>query len=295
MSHYGSNKVDRFNIVSIFRTRENTGETTMAYVHGYSQREMQRLYEQAEILAAILHDGTTYQPGSRVLEAGCGVGAQTRLLVRRSQNTFFTSIDISDLSLSSAAQLKQQPGFEKVTFLQADITNLPFEDNAFDHVFVCFVLEHLDKPQDALRQLKRVLKTNGTLTVIEGDHGSCFWHPHTAQSQAAWEGLIAAQRANGHDPNIGRRLTPVLTEAGFAVETCRPAWLYADRLNKNLRDGMVNHIIVPMVQSAQEQILADNLVPQSIYRQGIEDLSRVDQIEEGTFFYTWFKALARKT
>lgn len=267
----------------------------MAYVHGYSERETQRLYEQAEILEAILHEGTAYAPGRHILEAGCGVGAQTRLLTKRSPGALFTSIDISEDSLAAAARLKQQPGFENVTFRRADIMNLPFPDESFDHVFICFVLEHLDQPVKALHQLKKVLKTNGTLTVIEGDHGSCFWHPHTAQSQAAWNGLIVAQQANGHDPNIGRRLTPLLTDAGFQIESCRPAWLYADRLNKPLRDGMVDHIIVPMVQSAEKQILAEDLVPQTVYQQGISDLKRVDEIEEGTFFYTWFKALARKT
>jgi hypothetical protein len=57
---------------------------------------------------------------------------------------------------------------------------------------------------------------------------------------------------------------------------------------------MVDHIIVPMVRSAEQQILAENLVPKEDYEKGIADLSRVDQIEEGTFFYTWFKAVAEK-
>ena len=47
----------------------------MAYVHGYSERETQRLYEQAEILEDILHTGTEFGAGAKVLEAGCGVGA----------------------------------------------------------------------------------------------------------------------------------------------------------------------------------------------------------------------------
>ena len=155
-------------------------------------------------------------------------------------------------------------------------------------------MEHLDNPVAALVELKRVLKTGGTITVIEGDHGSCFWHPETPESLAAWNGLITAQRNIGHDPNIGRRLTPLLTEAGFELQHCEPAWLYADKLKPALRDGMVNHIIVPMVQSAEEKILKDNLVPKDVYQQGIADLSRVDEIPEGTFFYTWFKAVAIK-
>ncbi len=267
----------------------------MAYVHGYSEREAQRLYEQAEILEEILHSGTVFPANARVLEAGCGVGAQTRLLVKRSPDAVFACIDISEKSLATANRLNEQAGFRNVTFRQEDITRLSFADETFDHVFVCFVLEHLDAPVTALKELKRVLKTGGTITVIEGDHGSCFWHPETPESIAAWNGLITAQRNIGHDPNIGRRLTPLLAEAGFELQTCQPAWLYADRLKPALRNGMVDHIIVPMVQSAERQILSDKLVPKEVYEKGIADLSRVDQIEQGTFFYTWFKAVAEKT
>ena len=266
----------------------------MAYVHGYSVRETQRLYKQAEILEDILHSGTAFPANARVLEAGCGVGAQTRLLVKRSPDAVFTCIDVSEKSLAAADRLKEQARFNNVSFRREDITRLSFADATFDHIFVCFVLEHLEIPVAALKELKRVLKTGGTITVIEGDHGSCFWHPETPESITAWNGLITAQRNIGHDPNIGRRLTPLLTEAGFELQTCEPAWLYADRLKPALRDGMVDHIIVPMVQSAEQRILADHIVSKEAYEQGIADLSRVDQIEEGTFFYTWFKAVAKK-
>ena len=266
----------------------------MAYVHGYLERETQRLYEQAEILEEILHTGTRFPAGSRVLEAGCGVGGQTRLLVKHSPDAEFTCIDISEKSLATARHLKEQPGFDKVMFQQENIHRLSFADETIDHVFICFVLEHLDDPVAALVELKRVLKPAGTITVIEGDHGSAFWHPETSESLAAWNGLITAQRNIGHDPNIGRRLTPLLSEAGFGLQSCEPAWLYADKLKPALRDGMVNHIIVPMVQSAEERILQDNLVSKDVYQQGIVDLSRVDEIDEGTFFYTWFKAVAKK-
>jgi hypothetical protein len=55
---------------------------------------------------------------------------------------------------------------------------------------------------------------------------------------------------------------------------------------------VIPNIIVPMVQSAEPQILEDHLVPKDVYEQGIRDLSRVDVVDDGTFFYTWFKAVA---
>jgi hypothetical protein len=47
------------------------------YVHGYGPDEMQRMLDQASILVELLHADTVYPAGAKVLEAGCGVGAQT--------------------------------------------------------------------------------------------------------------------------------------------------------------------------------------------------------------------------
>ena len=70
-------------------------------------------------------------------------------------------------------------GFSNVVFQQEDINELPFQPESFDHVFVCFVLEHLSDPGLVLQKLTGLLKTGGTLTLIEGDHGSGFWTPET--------------------------------------------------------------------------------------------------------------------
>ena len=75
----------------------------MKYVHGYDQRENIRLQDQASTLVELLHSDTRYPANSRVLEAGCGVGAQTIPLVRNSPEAHITSIDIS---LSSIAEAK---------------------------------------------------------------------------------------------------------------------------------------------------------------------------------------------
>jgi len=151
--------------------------TALDYVHGYTEDEAARLADQAGTLADLLHHDTRYPAGSRVLEAGCGVGAQTRILARRSPDAHFTSVDVSAQSLTQAREAIERAGLHNVEFKQADLYALPFPDAHFDHVFVCFVLEHLRQPEQALRALLRVLRPSGSLTVIEGDHGSTFFHP----------------------------------------------------------------------------------------------------------------------
>jgi len=117
------------------------------YVHGYSEREALRLSEQAETLEKLLHHDTVFPPGAKILEAGCGIGAQTVILAKNNPAAEITSIDISQESLEKARENVEEKGIKNVRFLQADVFSLPFEENSFDHIFVCFVLEHLKKPE----------------------------------------------------------------------------------------------------------------------------------------------------
>ena len=111
-----------------------------SYVHGYDPRENVRLQDQAATLEDLLHGDTAYPAGSRVLEAGCGVGAQTVLLAARSPQAEITSIDVSETSVAQARQAVAAAGFDNVALRQADIFHLPFAPGSFDHVFLCFVL-----------------------------------------------------------------------------------------------------------------------------------------------------------
>src|SRR2546428_14028733 len=103
------------------------------YVHGYHQRENERLQDQAGTLADLLHSDTAYPAGSTVLEVGCGVGAQTVTLARRSPDAGFTSIDVSAASIAEARQKIDGTGLNNVEFQQADIFALPFDADSFDH------------------------------------------------------------------------------------------------------------------------------------------------------------------
>ena len=107
------------------------------YVHGYDAYEATRLTDQASTLDELLHDGTHFDVGSRVLEAGCGIGAQTRALLRNSPDARFTCVDISAASLAVAKERFAATGAD---FLRADLAALPFADGSFDHVFICFGL-----------------------------------------------------------------------------------------------------------------------------------------------------------
>jgi SAM-dependent methyltransferase len=259
----------------------------MSYVHGYEESESARLDDQAGALVELLHHDTRYPAGSRVLEAGCGIGSQTVTLLRNSPQARFTSVDISERSLAEAA--RRTKGLGNVEFRREDIFNLPFEAESFDHVFVCFVLEHLADPVGALVRLRGLLKPGGTLTVIEGDHGSTYFHPDSAAAQEAVDCLVALQRPG--DANIGRRLYPVVRAAGYADVTVSPRMVYVDSSRPGLVEAFTKRTFTAMIEGVRETALAAGLLDAQRFDQGIRDLYRTAE-DDGTFCYTFFKAVA---
>jgi ubiquinone/menaquinone biosynthesis C-methylase UbiE len=196
------------------------------YVHGYDHRENIRLQDQATTLIDLLHSDTSYPAGSRVLEAGCGVGAQTVTLAENSPGALITSVDISEASVNEARRKVEAAGLTNVQFKQADIFHLPYDPDFFDHIFICFVLEHLAQPVPALLTLKKHLKPGGTITVIEGDHGSVYFHPDSESAHRSIQCQVELQRRAGGNAMVGRELYPLLQSAGFSSIHVSPRMVY---------------------------------------------------------------------
>jgi ubiquinone/menaquinone biosynthesis C-methylase UbiE len=263
------------------------------YVHGYHSREDERLHDQAATLVDLLHADTAYPRGSKVLEVGCGIGAQTVTLARRSPDAQFTSIDVSGESIGKARQAVELAALTNVTFRQADVFDLPFEPGSFDHVFVCFVLEHLSQPLEALAILKSRLKPGGTITVIEGDHGSAYFHPNSPAAQAAIDCLVRLQREAGGNALIGREIYPLLVASGFEEIHVSPRVVYVDASRPGLVDGFTTKTFNAMIEGIRGPAIAKGLIDAATFDAGVRDLQRTTA-PDGVFNYTFFKGVARK-
>lgn len=263
------------------------------YVHGYHPRESERLHDQASALVDLLHADTAYPSGATVLEAGCGVGAQTVTLARHSPGARFTSIDVSLASLDEARRRVAEAKLTNVELRQADIFALPFSAESFDHVFVCFVLEHLPRPAKALAALMTVLRPGGTLTVIEGDHGSAFFHPDDADARAVVDCLVTLQREDGGDATIGRRVYPLLIEAGLDAVRVSPRMVYVDGSRPALAEGFTRRTFTAMVEAPRDRAIGAGLISPDRFDAGVRALLRAAE-PDGVFCYTFFKGVAEK-
>jgi SAM-dependent methyltransferase len=177
-----------------------------------------------------------------------------------------------------------------VEFRQADIFELPFDTGSFDHLFVCFVLEHLARPVEALRRLGELLTPGGTATVIEGDHGSAYFHPDSPAARAAIECQIELQRRAGGDSLIGRRLFPLMTEAGLDAVRVSPRVVYVDSSRPELVEGFTRRTFTAMIEGVREPAIAAGLSEPASFDAGIRDLHRTSEVD-GVFCYTFFKGL----
>ena len=187
----------------------------------------------------------------------------------------------------------ESEGFSNVQFQQADIFNLEFEPQSFDHVFVCHVLEHLSRPDSALAILKSLIKVGGTITVIEGDHGSAYFYPDSEAAHLSIQCQVELQRRAGGNAMIGRELYPLLTKAGFNSIHVSPRMVYVDSGKPDFVEGFTKNTFTAMIEGVRNDALRAGIIDQTVFDKGIRDLYRTTEAD-GVFCYTFFKAVAAK-
>jgi ubiquinone/menaquinone biosynthesis C-methylase UbiE len=97
-----------------------------------------------------------------VLDAGIGTGELTAALAHHRSDANWHGIDISDAMLETAAQRLNLHG----DFRQANLADLPYDDNSFDLVISAHALEHMPDPEVGMRELLRVLKPGQPFVIV---------------------------------------------------------------------------------------------------------------------------------
>ena len=108
-----------------------------------------------------------YLNDAKVLDVGCGLGGQSRMLADRF-NCKVTGIDLCDEYIRTAKKLSEITGLtDKTEFIQADATNLPFENNSFDIVWTQHVQMNIEDKARFYSEIKRVLNDEGALVYYD--------------------------------------------------------------------------------------------------------------------------------
>jgi SAM-dependent methyltransferase len=151
--------------------------------------------------------------GMRVADVGCGVGMVTALLAELvGPEGHVVGIDASAAQLTQARE--QLNGTTNTSLAKASATDTGLTPASFDLVYSRFLLIHLSEPEQALREMRALLKPNGILVCEDGDLTSAGSEPPSALGAFAdlW-GRLGPQR--GVDYTLGRRLFRMVQAAGF--------------------------------------------------------------------------------
>jgi SAM-dependent methyltransferase len=151
----------------------------------------------------------------RLLDCGCGPGSVTLGLAEAVAPGEVVGVDIEPGQVQGARALAVERHVENVRFEVGSIYKLPFPDSSFDAAYAQSVLLHLREPLAALKEMRRVLKPDGVVGIVDGDAGSVVFAPPAPAIDKLWGFINRSIQHRGGDPYYARNLRPLLSEAGF--------------------------------------------------------------------------------
>ncbi|OBH89481.1 class I SAM-dependent methyltransferase [Mycobacterium sp. E2989] len=204
-----------------------TDERGATYTHGHHEsvlRSHQRRTVQDSAAYLLPH----LKPGLSVLDIGCGPGTITADLAALVAPGPVTAVDQAADVLGVARGEIERRGLSNVSFATADVHRLDFADGTFDVVHAHQVLQHVADPVMALREMRRVCAPGGVVAARDADYAGFIWFPQLPALDL-WRDLYErAARANGGEPDAGRRLLSWAQRAGFDdVTPSGSVWCYA--------------------------------------------------------------------
>lgn len=260
----------------------------LEYIHGHSAVEQQRLFRQAQTLEPFLHQHVALHQAVSVLEIGCGVGAQLKLLVERNPQARFVGIDLSAGNVARArAYLREHVESGRVTLLQGDAVDLPFPEASFDAVVIFFVLEHVQDPPRVLSQARRVLSVGGQVYCTEVVNSNLLAWPESKVISSYWRTFNQYQRDAGGDPDIGIKLGGLFHRAGFTeIELLEASVLMDGRTESpaQRRDLVDNWVAVFL--SLAPALVEKGLVEKSIEAALKAEFAKYLHDPDSVFLYT---------
>jgi ubiquinone/menaquinone biosynthesis C-methylase UbiE len=264
--------------------------TKRAYLHGYSRQEQDRLYRQARFLEPKVYEKVDFSSCTRVLEVGCGVGAQTAILLERFGHLKIDSVDAAETQIARAKEYLARPISEKrVTLHVGQAQSLPFADNTFDGAFVCWFLEHLNSPLSVLSEVRRVLRPGGVIFCNEVLNSTFFIDPYSPATLKYWFVFNDHQWNLGGDPFVGAKLGNFLLAAGFQNIASHVCSFHYDNRSPKMRTQMIEYW-TEILLSGTPELVKQKLITTDLVDEMKKELALLKKDPNAVLFDSWIQA-----
>ena len=264
------------------------------YVHGFTRTEQDRLLRQARFLEHRVHDRLPFWKCRKLLEVGCGVGAQTEILLRHFPDLHVTGIDQSETNLERARENLDGCAWAegRAELLREDATRLSFEAGAFDSAFMSWILEHVEDPMRVLSEVRRVLRPGSPIVVTEVLNATFFLDPYSPNTMAYWLAFNDHQLELGGDPFVGAKLGNFLLAVGYRDITTKVRNIHLDNRAPGEREEFIA-FWTELLLSGAPGLQEAGVVTEETVEGMKEELGRVAHDPNAVFFYSFVQARAR--
>lgn len=157
------------------------------------------------------------ETGSRVLELGCGTGLMTTWLAKTTgESGKVIAVDASEEQIAIARKAVEKAGARNVEFICSTVEALDLPGDSIDLVYSRLLLMHLKSPMQTLKSVRKHLRPGGVIACEEPHSSSMATTPRNEHIHKLNEAFIELGKLQGLDFNIGDRLLPMLSSAGYS-------------------------------------------------------------------------------
>ncbi len=262
------------------------------YIHGYDKVEQKRLKKQNSILAKYIYDNCPFGEDQRILEVGCGVGAQMDYVYHNYHPIQLTGIDISAEQIRQAKVNLADLDESKYTLECQSIANYQ-SDLPYDALLMVWVLEHVADPSQLLEQSLRHLRSGADVFVTEVNHKSMRIGNASDKFYQLWDASVDYQGQLGGDANIGQKLPEIFAGTEMLTDIrVAPYLMQFDQSQSSQRDEMITYI-VDLVQSAALPMIAADYITEQLWREVRDELLNLVGKEDSSFSYSFVQGIAK--
>jgi ubiquinone/menaquinone biosynthesis C-methylase UbiE len=253
------------------------------YIHGTDPGERERLGLLNDMLNRKCLVELAPRPGDRVLDAGSGLGQFTHAIAGAvGSNGRVVGIERSLEQLTHARAIT--PALAE--FREGDAYRLPLREDewgSFDVIHARFLLEHLQDPLEAVRQMVRAVRPGGRIVLEDDDHPILKLEPEPPGFPAVWTAYQRAYDRLGNDPMTGRRLVSILYQAG--ARPSRATLISWSNCTGSEEFPVLVRNLIEVIRTARPQVVRFNLLSGAAFDSALAEIARWSQRPDAAFWY----------
>lgn len=188
--------------------------------------------------------------GMSILDLGGGPGFYSEKLLESLPDSKVTIVDIDERMLKIAEnRLSNSKCKNRIFFKRASAYKTGIKDNTYDFVICRFIMQHLDNPMEAVKEIYRILKPGGIVAIIDSDSGLMGMSDPSFLIKSGRGFFQEIEKRARWNREIGRKLVKILKRSGYEDLDFETVTIHSDIV------GLNNILKMPKINEEQIKLM----------------------------------------